>query len=89
MASQSLSPNMGLIRKASCLTNTRHRIVVQEMIRQGEVIEIVGGTVMTDAAFRAFGATPRLNAIQIAGRLSVELPGDHPATWWWIAQSFL
>jgi hypothetical protein len=48
----------------------------QEMIRQGEVIEIVGGTVMTDAAFRAFmRTTPRLNAIQIAeDRHLVELP---------------
>ncbi len=33
----------------------------QESIRQGEVIEIVGGTVMTDVELRAFmRATPRL-----------------------------
>lgn len=35
-------------------------------IRQGEVVEIVGGTVMTDAEFCAFQrTTPRYNAIQI------------------------
>jgi len=35
-------------------------------IRQGEVVEIVGGTVMTDAEFRTFcHTTPHFNAIQI------------------------
>jgi hypothetical protein len=48
----------------------------QESIRQGEVIEIVGGTVMTDVELRAFmRATPRFNAIQIAeNRHLVEAP---------------
>lgn len=45
-------------------------------IRQGEVIEIIGGTVMTEDEFQAFVQTiPRFNAIQIGEQLHlVELP---------------
>ena len=45
-------------------------------IRQGEVVEVVGGMVMSDAEFRAFTqTTPQFNAIQIAeDRHLVELP---------------
>lgn len=48
----------------------------RKIIRQGEVVEIVGGTVMTDAEFRTFvQTTPRFNAIQIAeDRHLVEAP---------------
>lgn len=48
----------------------------REYIPHGTVIEIVGGTVMSDAAFRAFvGTTPQFNAIQIAEHLHlVEAP---------------
>jgi hypothetical protein len=45
-------------------------------ISEGEVVEIVGGTVMTEAEFRRFQAiTPRFNAIQIGENLHlVEAP---------------
>ncbi|HEY0602743.1 MAG TPA: SET domain-containing protein-lysine N-methyltransferase [Herpetosiphonaceae bacterium] len=48
----------------------------REIIRRGEIVEIVGGTVMTDAEFQAFArATPRFNAIQIdEDRHLVEVP---------------
>ena len=48
----------------------------QGAIRQGEVVEIVGGTVMTDTMLHAFmQTTPRFNAIQIAeDKHLVELP---------------
>jgi uncharacterized protein len=48
----------------------------REIIRQGEVVEIVGGMVMTDAELRAFmQTTPRYNAMQIAeDRHLVEAP---------------